>query len=91
VLGGRRLHLLEHEDELDIQRLLAPQRTVVVEGRNALFRRDVVLPRLVGHRLDEGDDARLRRAVVPGGKRVLGLRDARKERERRKDDASKHA
>ena len=36
VLGGERLHPVECERELDVERLLAPERAVVVEDRDPL-------------------------------------------------------
>src|SRR6185436_5065338 len=51
---------LEDEPELDGHRLLAPQRSVVVEDGDALLRRH-----RLGRRLGEGDDRLARRRVVP--------------------------
>ena len=62
-------HLVEPaQDEvgLDRQRLLAPERAVVVEDRDALGRRHAVR----GHALDEVERRRPSRPVVPGCERL---------------------
>ena len=66
MLRGERLHAVEREEELEIHRLLGPERAVVVEDRDALGGRDEVGRALLRHLLDEVDDRLLRRAVVPG-------------------------
>jgi hypothetical protein len=55
---------------LEISRLLAPQRAVVIEGRDALGGRHEIRAALRGDADDEVDDRFLRRAIVPGGQRV---------------------
>ena len=44
------------EEDLDLQRLLAPQGSVIVERGDALGRRHVVRPAFVGHARDEIED-----------------------------------
>ena len=73
LLRAQRLVLLRHlgeahedEAELDRHRLLAPERAVVVVHGDPLGRRHVVRPALRRHALDEVDDRRARRRVVPG-------------------------
>ena len=61
---------VQGEDRLEIERLFGPQRAVVVEDRNAVTWRDVVLAGRVGHGLDERDDARPGRAVIPRRERI---------------------
>ena len=43
MLRRKRLHALKREEELEIQRLLTPERPVVIESGNAFLRRDKVL------------------------------------------------
>jgi hypothetical protein len=74
VLRRERLHPVHRERDLEIDRLLGPQRAVVVEGRDALLDRHEFRPALRGHALDEPDDRLLRRAVVPGRQRIGRLR-----------------
>ena len=74
VLRRERLHPVHRERDLEIDRLLGPERAVVVEGRDALLDRDEIRPALLGHALDERDDRLLRRALVPGRQRI-GLRE----------------
>src|SRR5579862_8535828 len=75
MLWRERLHAVENEEELHGQRLLAPERAVVVEGGDAFRHRHKVRRAFLGHLLDEGDDGLLRLAVVPRGKRVGGAGD----------------
>ena len=49
VLGRHALHAVERESELHIHRLLDPQRAVIVEGGDAVLRRDVVAAFRVRH------------------------------------------
>ena len=49
MLIGLLLHLVDGEDELVVQRLLDPQRAVIVESGDALLRLDEVRPALLGH------------------------------------------
>ena len=73
MLRRERLHAVEREEQLEIHRLLAPERAVVVERGDALVRRNEIGRAFFRHLLDEGDDGFLRRGVVPRGQRVLGL------------------
>ena len=66
ILRRQRLDAVEDEGELDVHRLLDPQRAVVVEGGDALIHRHEVRPALGGDTRDEGGDRLFRRAVVPG-------------------------
>jgi hypothetical protein len=56
VLRGESLDAIECELELVVDRLLDPQRAVVVEGGDALGRRHIVRPALVRHAGDEIGD-----------------------------------
>ena len=53
MLRRQRLHAVEREGELDVHRLLDPERAVVVEGRDALVDRHEVRPALRGDARDE--------------------------------------
>ena len=70
MLRRERLHPVEREDQLEIHRLLAPERAVVVERGDALGRRHKVRRAFLRDLRDEVDDGLLRRAVVPRGQRV---------------------
>jgi hypothetical protein len=54
------------EKELHLHRLLAPQRAIVVEGRDPFVRRHIVYAAFRRHARDEIDNRRFRRAIVPG-------------------------
>ena len=70
VLRGERLDAVERERELDVHRLLGPQRAVVVEHGDALGGRHVAGRALLRHLGDEGDDRLPGRTVVPGRQRI---------------------
>ncbi|MCY1373847.1 hypothetical protein D9M69_611450 [compost metagenome] len=63
--GSLGLHAVEREGELGIHRMFDPQRAVIVEDGDALRFRNEVGRVLGGHLLDERDDGRFRRGVVP--------------------------
>jgi hypothetical protein len=70
MLRRQRLDAVNREGDLKIDRLLAPQRAVVVEGGDALFERNKISCAL--HR-DSGDKIRdgfFRGPFVPGWQRV---------------------
>jgi len=67
--GGRR-DAVEAVDDLRVDRMLDPQRAVLIEGRDTSFRRDEVRTRLVGRRAHEVHNALLCRAVVPRRQRI---------------------
>src|SRR6266550_2196657 len=73
MLRCERLDAVEREHDLEIHRLLSPERAVVVEGRDALVRWNEVGRTFLGNLRDEFSDGFLRRAVVPRRQRVLGL------------------
>ena len=68
--GAMRLDAVEREGELDVHRLFAPQRAVVVEGGDALVGGTKSGPPCVVTRSTNSYDRGLGRAVVPG--RQLG-------------------
>ena len=63
--GSQRLHAIERKGQLDIHRLLDPERAVVVEGRDALFDRHKIWPVLRRDTRNEVEDRGLAGAVVP--------------------------
>jgi len=65
MLGGQYLYAVESEGKLEIDRLLRPQRAVIVEGSNPFGRWYQVGRTLLGHAFDEGDDGLLGRRIVP--------------------------
>jgi hypothetical protein len=62
---GLRSESAHQEVELDVHRLLAPQRAVVVEDRDTLVRLNVIRSTVGGDPTDEVDDRRLRGSVIP--------------------------
>ena len=70
MLRRHRLDAVECKGELEIDRLLRPKRTVIVEHSDALGRRNKVRAALSGDARDEIGDRRFRRAVIQG--RQLG-------------------
>jgi hypothetical protein len=68
VPGRHRLHLVEREGELEVDRLLGPEHAVVVEDGDTLGRlhEPGALARHLGHELE---DRLLRLSVVPRRKR----------------------
>src|SRR5206468_9566017 len=73
MLRRERLHAIQREEHLEIHRLLAPERAVVVERGDALLRRYELRAALSRSRLDEFYDGLLGRSIVPRRKRVSGL------------------
>ena len=77
VRAGHRRDAIERKSRLGVERVLDPERAVLVEGGDAVLGRHEARAPLVGRRLDEIQDGLLGRAVVPGGERCrLGLRRA---------------
>ena len=70
VLRRERLDAVESERDLEVHRLLGPQRAVVVEHGDPLRGRHEILACRVRRRLDEVEDARLDRTFVPRWKRL---------------------
>ena len=66
--AAQRLDAIDRKDDLDIHRLLGPQRAVVVEGGDALVERHEIRAAGRGHARDEVGDRLFHRAVVPGGR-----------------------
>ena len=83
MLRRERLDAVEREEQLEIHRLLGPERAVVVERRDALGDRHEVRRAFLGDFRHEVHDRLLRLAVVPGRQRVVRcLRDGRCESQR---------
>ncbi len=70
---GHLIETSENEVRLNRQRLLAPQRAVVVERRDPLRHRNERRT-ILGHRRDEIEDRLFRRAVFPGCKHSVTCR-----------------
>src|SRR5262245_52976975 len=68
VLRRHRLYAIKCEGKLEIERLFAPQRAIVVERCDAQLGRHEIRRPLRRHPRDEIHDRLLRRAFVPGGK-----------------------
>ena len=66
----QRRYPIEAVDQLRVCRLLDPKRSVLIERRDALFRRYEAGARLVGCYSDEFEDRATRRSVIPGGERA---------------------
>ena len=88
MLRRERLHAIEREEELEIHRLLGPERAVVVEGGDAFGGRDKVWRAVLRDLSDKCDDGFLRPAVVPRRQRIGGLRNGRRGNHRTKDRRS---
>ena len=65
MMGGEGLHAIEREGDLEVDRLLRPERPVVVEGGYPLRRLDEIRTTLSRHALHEVDDRLLAGALVP--------------------------
>jgi hypothetical protein len=70
VLGGQRLDPIDGKHDLDVHRLLGPQRAIVVEGGNALVGRYEIGAALGRDARDEIGDGLFHRAVIPGGEGI---------------------
>jgi hypothetical protein len=81
VFGSEGLHPIRGEGELGVELLFEPQRTVVIEDRNSLGGRDVVVAARIRDGRDEFQNRGLRGAVVPGGQRVRGACASGRERD----------
>ena len=66
ILRGQLCHLIHRKNKLEINRLLRPERAVIVKCRNPVSGGDIVLRRRVCHRFHKGDNPGLRLRVVPG-------------------------
>jgi hypothetical protein len=66
MLRREGFYTVDGEEKLKIDRLLGPQRAVVVERSDALGHRHKVRRAFLGHPFDEGDDRLFRCGVVPG-------------------------
>jgi len=70
-MSGREFfYPVERKSELDIDRLLAPERAIIIERRDALTRRNEFWRALLYHGGNEGDDRLLRGSGVPGRERT---------------------
>ena len=65
---------VEREHGLRIERMLDPERAVLIEGRDPVLRRDIGGFRSVGDGLDEIQNRLPRRSVIPRSEHVRGPR-----------------
>jgi hypothetical protein len=70
MLRGHGFHAIEDERKLEIERMLAPQRPVVIEDGDPLFGLNELRPASRGHCADKIEDALFRGTLVPGRKRI---------------------
>src|SRR5439155_7117710 len=73
VIGCELLQTMLREEQLNLHRLLAPERPIVVERRNALSRRHEVRAPFLRYTSDEVDDSRFRNARAPGRQWIIHL------------------
>ena len=73
MLGRQRHDPVEREHHLAVDRVLDPQRAVLVEGGEPVLGRHEVGAARFGGGADEIEDRLLGRAVVPGRQRIGGL------------------
>ena len=64
-VGASSFDAIQRERELEVERLLGPERAVVVEGRDAFRRRNEVCAAVLRHLRDKVEDRLFRRSVVP--------------------------
>jgi hypothetical protein len=70
MLVGERLHAIERERKLDIHRLFAPERAIVVEGCDALRHRDEIRRPVLGNSGNEIQNRLFVLTVVPRRQRI---------------------
>ncbi len=89
MLGRQRHHPVEREHDLAVDRVLDPERAVLVEGGEPVLGRHEVGAAGLGGGPDQVEDRLLGRAVVPGRQRVGLLRHDRRagqgERQRQRE------
>src|SRR5205823_8015929 len=71
VPWGKCLYPINGKGELKIDRLLCPERAVIVEGRDAFFRRNEIWRVFFRYLLDKSNDRFFWRSVVPRRQRFL--------------------
>ncbi len=72
MLRRESLDAVKRESLREIDRLLGPQGTVIVEGGDAFGHRHKARRAFPGHLFDEGDDGLLRCRVIPGWQGIGG-------------------
>ena len=65
MLGSQRFHSVQREYGLCVQRMLHPQRAILVEGGNPVFRGNVIRTGLVAGSLNELNNRLLGWSVIP--------------------------
>src|SRR6516162_11939 len=89
MLGCQFHDPVQSENDLRIHRMLDPGRSILVERRDPLLRRNEVRIRLVGRGLYEIQDCLLRRSVIPRRQKILrhgGNREQEKSADKRLRD-----
>src|SRR5262245_66085824 len=81
MLWRERLHTIERELELEVDRLLRPERAIVVERGDAVGGRYELGRARARHARDEFNDALLVLTVLPRGKWILRNRARRRDRQ----------
>src|SRR5439155_17238572 len=79
MLWGERLYPVNGEGELEIDRLLGPERAVVIKSRDPFVRRDEIRRSFLRHFLDERHDRFLRCSIVPGRKGIVRMQRSKRE------------
>ena len=69
--GASSSHPVEREHRLRVERMLDPERAVLIEGGDAILGRHEARAASSWSRLHEGEDRLLGRAVVPGRQRII--------------------
>ncbi len=87
VLRREGLHAVQREEELEIHRLLGPERAVVVEGGDAFRGGNKFSAAFLGDFFHKGDDGFFRRGVIPR-RQGVGRGGRSREREKQEGEAA---
>jgi len=68
---GEQLDAIDRKLELEVERLLGPERAIVIEGDNAMCHGHELRRTRLGDARDERNDGLLRSGVIPGWQRIL--------------------
>jgi hypothetical protein len=72
-------YAVAYEGHLNVLRLLAPERAIIIKDGNPVLGPDEVQRALPGHFGDEIEDCPLGRALIPGGEQVVSSAKRRPE------------
>ena len=81
MFGSELSDAVDGEQKLEIDGLLRPEATIVVERGDSFGRRYVVWTAFAGYALDEIDNCRLRRAVVSRREWIGGVDEGSRQNE----------